>query len=94
METWRVPIEGMTCTSCVARITRAVRKVPGVERVRVDLVSDSATVAFDPARTALEAVAVAVKEAGYEARAEVAERVVPDDPGGLLRRFGLRSRRA
>lgn len=90
MERTRVPIDGMTCTSCVARITRAVRKVPGVASVRVDLVSDSATVAFDPARVSLAAIGAAIEAAGYGPRIEDA---VPDlevASRPFLGRFGLR----
>ena len=83
----------MTCTSCAARITRAVRKVEGVDAVRVDLATDAATVTYDPARTSLAAIAAAVGAAGYEARTEAAELLGPAAPGGLLRRFGLRGGR-
>ena len=63
----RIAIDGMTCTSCASRITRAVRKLHGVESVKVDLGSDSADVAFDPARTSLDSIAEAVRRAGYGA---------------------------
>ncbi len=86
---YRFPVEGMTCTSCVARITRAVRQVDGVEAVRVDLASDSATIVFDPARTSLVSVEDAVRHVGYHARMADA---VPSAqaPGGIIE--GLRRR--
>ena len=90
VETWRIPIDGMTCASCVARITRAIRKMPGVDWVRVDLDSNSATVAFDPTRTALTSVAAAVEGAGYAVRiVEAAPAVRPEGVGILsgLRRL-------
>ncbi len=34
IETICVPVSGMTCSSCVNRITRSVKKVVGVESVR------------------------------------------------------------
>ncbi len=92
METRRIPIDGMTCTSCAARITKALRRVDGATSVRVDLASDSATVTYDPARTSLPAIASAVAAVGYEARTEAAELLGPAAPRGLLRRFGLRGR--
>jgi Cu+-exporting ATPase len=61
----RIQIEGMTCTSCVSRITRALRKLDGVESVKVDLVSDSAIVGFDGGRTSLEVIGDAIRAAGY-----------------------------
>ena len=43
------PVEGMTCASCVNRITRFLRKVDGVEDANVNLATETATVRFDPA---------------------------------------------
>jgi Cu+-exporting ATPase len=58
-----LPIEGMTCASCVARVERALARVPGVERVSVNLATESATVAASSADPAtLEA---AIEKAGY-----------------------------
>ena len=85
----RFPIEGMTCTSCVSRITRTVRKLEGVEAVKVDLGSDSARVAFDPTRTSLPAIAEAVRRAGYEVQVERAEPSIPMARRGLLSRLGI-----
>lgn len=85
----RLPIEGMTCTSCASRITRAVRKLDGIESVKVDLGSDSAEVAFDPSRTSLAAVTEVIRRAGYEARVERAELFTPTEHRGLPSRLGL-----
>ncbi len=79
----RVPIEVMTCTSCAARITKAVRKVTGVASVRVDLGSDSATVAFDrPASVA--SIADAIRGAGYEPAVERVTAQAEEGPRTLL----------
>jgi len=64
------PVEGMTCASCVAHVDQALRRVPGVADVRVNLATHEATVDLGaapeledlPAR--LEA---AVSAAGYKA---------------------------
>ncbi|MGC1303545.1 MAG: heavy metal-associated domain-containing protein, partial [Caulobacteraceae bacterium] len=37
-------VEGMTCASCVAHVERAIAKVPGVERVSVNLATERAEV--------------------------------------------------
>ena len=66
------PVEGMTCASCVNRITRFLGKVEGVEEAHVNLASESATVRFDPARADVTALAAAVDAAGYVARVEQA----------------------
>ena len=86
----RIPIEGMTCTSCVGHITRAVQKVDGVESVKVDLGSESAIVGFDAEKTSLEAISEAIVHAGYEPRTEQAAPFVPAPSRGLLARLGLR----
>lgn len=86
----RVPIEGMTCASCVSHVTRAVRKIDGVESVKVDLGSESAIVGFDDARTSLTEIAVAITQAGYEPHPELAVPFSPTAPRGLLQRLGLR----
>jgi Cu+-exporting ATPase len=86
----RFPIEGMTCTSCVSHITKAIRKIEGIETVKVDLGSDSATVRFDSAETSLVAIAEAIRKAGYEPRVEQAEPFVPVARRGVLGRLGLR----
>jgi copper ion binding protein len=85
----RIPIEGMTCTSCVSRITRALRKLDGVESVKVDLGSDSAIVGFDGGRTSLEFIGEAIRAAGYEASVEAAEPFMAPAHRGLLSRLGL-----
>ncbi len=64
------PVEGMTCASCVNRITRYLGKVEGVEEANVNLASETATVRFDPARVDIAALAEAVDAAGYVARTE------------------------
>lgn len=90
MATYSLPIEGMTCTSCVSHITKAVRKIHGVESVKVDLGSESAIVGFDAAGTSLTAIAAAITEAGYEPHPELAAPFSPTASRGLLERFGLR----
>ena len=85
----RFPIEGMTCTSCASRITRAVRKLDGVEWVKIDLGSDACAVAFDPARSSLVVIAAAVRQAGYEAQIELSEPFTPAEPRSLRTRLGL-----
>src|SRR3990167_8493383 len=42
-------IGGMTCASCVGRVERALRKVPGVQDATVNLATESARIQFAPA---------------------------------------------
>ena len=64
------PVEGMTCASCVNRITRFLGNVEGVEDAHVNLAAESATVRFDPTRVDVADLAAAVDAAGYVARLE------------------------
>ncbi|MBI3750701.1 MAG: heavy metal translocating P-type ATPase [Chloroflexi bacterium] len=66
------PIEGMTCASCVNRITRFLSRVDGVQTANVNLASESATIHFDPGRTGVADLVAAVDAAGYVARTEQA----------------------
>lgn len=76
-------ISGMTCASCVGRVERALRKVPGVQEASVNLATESARIAFATSVGA-DAAAVeallrrAVRNAGYEPRA-AGQDDVPED---------------
>ncbi|MCC2626893.1 MAG: heavy metal translocating P-type ATPase [Thermomicrobiales bacterium] len=59
------PVTGMTCASCVNRVEKAISKVAGVERAAVNLATERATVAYDPATTNVSEIAHAVERAGY-----------------------------
>ncbi|HET7095407.1 MAG TPA: heavy metal-associated domain-containing protein, partial [Thermomicrobiales bacterium] len=43
-----LPIDGMTCASCVGRVERALAKVEGVAEANVNLATERARVRFDP----------------------------------------------
>jgi len=64
-ETWRLPIEGMTCGHCQRAVKRAIETVAGVESVVVDLDRADAEVTVDPSVATLQAVREAVESAGY-----------------------------
>ena len=57
-------IEGMTCASCVARVEKALQKLPGVQGATVNLATEKATV---HGAATLEELLAAVREAGYDA---------------------------
>ncbi len=67
-----LPIEGMTCASCVNRIERFLKKTPGVEQAAVNLATEKATVLVDPSAAGRDELVKAVEAAGYEVKAEVA----------------------
>jgi len=59
-----LPIEGMTCASCSARVERALQRVPGVMQVSVNLASESAAVEL-ASPVGAELLSQAVEKAGY-----------------------------
>ena len=65
-----LPIEGMTCASCVNRIERFLKKTPGVEQAAVNLATERATVLVDPGTAGRDELVLAVEAAGYEVRPE------------------------
>ena len=93
VETIRFPVAGMTCSSCVNRITRALRKVDGVSTVRVDLRHETATVGRDPERASDAALAAAIADAGYRADLDASTVVPTVEPIGFLEGLRRRSRR-
>jgi P-type Cu+ transporter len=105
IETVSFPVEGMTCASCVNRITRFLSKVEGVEEANVNLASESATIRYDADRIGVEDLVAAVDAAGYVARveqvasadhessvAEAAEARTERDEAAARRVAGLRRR--
>jgi Cu+-exporting ATPase len=76
----RLDISGMTCAACATRVEKALRGVPGVARVTVNLATERAAVnlADDPAN--LDALLAAVQRIGYAARehADAGATVGPD----------------
>jgi Cu+-exporting ATPase len=68
-----LPIEGMTCASCAARLERALGRATGVAQANVNFATRTATVRFDPAATSPERLAAAVEAVGFHAH-------LPDPP--------------
>lgn len=63
----RLPIEGMTCSSCVARVEKALKAVPGVGAAEVNLATEMASVTL-AAGSSPDALVAAIRKAGYETR--------------------------
>src|SRR3954469_23470098 len=61
-------VGGMTCATCVNRVERALKKVPGVQDATVNLATESARVSFAPSTEIEAQIRGAVRNAGYEPR--------------------------
>ncbi|PDW04377.1 heavy metal translocating P-type ATPase [Candidatus Viridilinea mediisalina] len=60
-----LPITGMTCASCSARVEKVLRKQPGVLSAQVNLASEQATVVYEPTSVGYAELKAAVEAAGY-----------------------------
>ena len=61
---WSLPIEGMTCASCVGRVERALQKMPGIVEASVNLATEAASVRSAPG-IGLADFRVVIEKAGY-----------------------------
>jgi P-type Cu+ transporter len=66
--TVELPIEGMTCASCVNRIERFLKKTPGVEDAVVNLATEVATIRYVPDVAGTAELVGAIEAAGYDIR--------------------------
>lgn len=60
-------VDGMTCIGCVANVKRALKAVPGVSSVKVNLEKNEAVVAYEKNKVKVEQLILAVEKAGYKA---------------------------
>ena len=65
-----LPVEGMTCASCVARVEKAIKKVDGVQNVAVNLATEKATFEFDESKIDIKDIAAMVEDAGYNMKTD------------------------
>ena len=62
-----IPVTGMTCTACQARVQRNLARTPGVADATVNLMLNNATVSFDPGAVSAEQLVEAIRDSGYGA---------------------------
>jgi Cu+-exporting ATPase len=74
-----LPISGMTCASCAARVEKSLNRIEGVE-ASVNFATETASVDFDPARVAPESLVEAVAQTGYRARLPAPPGAAPETP--------------
>ncbi len=65
-----LPVEGMTCASCVARVEKAIKKVDGIQNVAVNLATEKATFEFDESKINIKDIAAMVEDAGYNMKTD------------------------
>ena len=67
MNTVVIPVEGMSCVACAARVKKTLTSIAGVGDVEVSLAERNARVRFDPSRIAPDRLAAAINGLGYQA---------------------------
>ena len=64
-KTVTLSVPGMTCSACPITVKKALSKVGGVVKSEVSFEKKEATVTFDDAKTSVNALLSATKNAGY-----------------------------
>ena len=67
-----LPLAGMTCAACAARIENSLNKLPGVA-ANVNFAAESARVTVQPGATSAARVIEAIRNTGYSVPEQVAE---------------------
>ncbi|MGH7669467.1 MAG: heavy metal translocating P-type ATPase [Gemmatimonadaceae bacterium] len=62
-----IPVTGMTCAACQARVQRTLTRTPGVADATVNLMLNNATVSFDPNAVSAQQLVEAIRDTGYGA---------------------------
>lgn len=62
-----LPIEGISCASCVTRIESNLSELKGVKSVSVNLATGSAAISYDDALTSIDLIGKSIEEIGYKA---------------------------
>src|SRR6187455_1341782 len=77
--TIRIPVTGMTCAACQARVQRTLQQQPGVVDAGVNLMMHDATVRYLPESTSPERLIDAIRATGYGADLPPAEQSAFDE---------------
>ena len=67
-----MPVEGMTCASCAARLGKVLGRLAGVAEATVNLASEHANVRFDAEVTTAASIVSAIEGAGFQVPARTA----------------------
>jgi Cu+-exporting ATPase len=76
-----IPVQGMTCAACSARLQRTLERTPGVNGANVNLMTGFATVSYDPDSVTPENVVDAIRDTGYGAELPATDSMVEEMAG-------------
>ena len=74
-----IPVDGMSCGSCVARLKRGLKPIDGVVEVHVSLEQRNAVIRYDEGKVSADRLVAAINDLGYTAGVPV---VTPVKGGG------------
>jgi Cu+-exporting ATPase len=66
VEKTTLPIQGMSCASCVGKVEKALNSVKGVVKATVNLATEKATVEYSPGIVSVRELKKAVLDSGYK----------------------------
>ena len=61
-----LPVEGMTCAACVAKVEKTLKNMAGVQEVHVNLLSSKAAVTYASDQTGVPQMVKLIQDIGYE----------------------------
>ena len=67
VSSFTIPIEGMSCGSCVSSVKKKVKSMDGVQDVEVSLEKREAKVSYASSEVSPEEIQKAISELGYKA---------------------------
>jgi copper chaperone CopZ len=68
-----IPVEGMSCQSCVASVKQTTKRIDGVRSAEVDLAKRRARIEYVEGRTSPEQISAAIRQLGYKTGTAVVE---------------------
>lgn len=66
MKKYSIPVNGMTCASCVARVEKVAGKFEGLKNISVNLATEKLNFETDNSNIDLQEIAQSINEYGYE----------------------------
>src|SRR3954454_21337732 len=67
LESCAIPVSGMHCAACSARVQAQLEHTPGVGSANVNLMTGTATIDYDPRTVSPDRLVAAIRETGYGA---------------------------
>lgn len=67
MKTVTIPVEGMSCAACAARVKKALKEIPGVQAVELNLERRNAQVGYFDSQVSAGRLVAAINQLGYKA---------------------------